>query len=193
VLEADTTLYSPFRDLFREVNEPDDAVWRERVEQYVDLNYLVTYVAIENFMSEWDGFAGNYGMNNFFVYRRDGSTRLQMLPWDRDSAMLDPNSSIFFHNDENELVRRALSYSDLRERYFTVLENCAQSATEDDWFEREAASTAALIAAAAHEDARKPYTNDEFDDEVEFIKNYAHLRPSEVLIQVASARASSGY
>jgi hypothetical protein len=190
VLEADTTLYSPFRDLFREVNGPDDAVWRERVEQYLDLNYLVTYIAIENFMSEWDGFAGNYGMNNFFVHRPEGTTKLQILPWDRDSAMLDPNSSIFFHNDENVLVRLALSFSDLREQYLTVLENCARSVIEDDWFERQAADTSAFITDAAHEDARKPYTNEEFDAEVQFIKDYTRLRPAEVLNQVAKARAS---
>lgn len=193
VLEADTTLYSPFLDLFREVNGPDDAVWRDRVGQYIDLNYVVTYVAIESFLSEWDGFAGNYGMNNFFVYRRDGSTRLQVLPWDRDNAMLYPDAPIFFHNDEYALVRRALSYSDLRDQYLTVLENCVQSAMQDGWMEQEAAKTAALIAAAAHDDTRKPYTNDEFDAEVQFIKDWVSLRPSQVLLQVAKARTALEY
>ena len=47
-LDADTILYAPIRDLFSEVNGPDDAVWRERVEQYVDLPQFMTHVAIEN-------------------------------------------------------------------------------------------------------------------------------------------------
>ena len=71
-LEADAIHYTPFRDLFRETNGPDDAVWRDRVNQYIDLNYLVKYIAVESFLGEYDGFAGNYGMNNFYMYRRDG-------------------------------------------------------------------------------------------------------------------------
>ena len=46
-LESDAILYAPIRDLFREVNQPEDGVWRDRVEQYVDLRQFVTHVAIE--------------------------------------------------------------------------------------------------------------------------------------------------
>ena len=61
--------------------------------------------------------------------------------------------------------------------------------------EQEAAKAAALIADAAHDDTRKPYKNDEFDAEVQFIKDWVSLRPSQVLLQVAKARmvAPEGY
>ena len=56
-LESDAILYAPIRDLFREVNHPDDGVWRDRVEQYLDLQQFMTHVAIENFLAEIDGIA----------------------------------------------------------------------------------------------------------------------------------------
>ena len=60
-LEADAILYSPIRELFHEVNQPVDTVWRERVDRYVDLPQFVTHVAIETFLSEADGVLGYAG------------------------------------------------------------------------------------------------------------------------------------
>ena len=65
VLDADTTLYTPIQQLFREVNGPDDAVWLERVGQYIDLRQFMAYVGIEQFIAENDGILGFAGMNNF--------------------------------------------------------------------------------------------------------------------------------
>ena len=70
--EGDTKLYLPIHDWLREVNEPDDAVWRERVEECMDLAQFMTHVAIESFLAENDGLLGADGMNNFFLYRLPG-------------------------------------------------------------------------------------------------------------------------
>jgi spore coat protein CotH len=57
-LEGDYTLYAAIRELFRETNQPVDNVWRERVSWFIDLKQLVTHVAIETFLGEFDGFLG---------------------------------------------------------------------------------------------------------------------------------------
>ena len=57
-LESDYTLYAPIRELFREVNHDVDNVWRERVSWLLDLNQVITHVAIETFLTELDGFVG---------------------------------------------------------------------------------------------------------------------------------------
>src|SRR5262245_24042056 len=110
-LESDAVLYAPIRDLFREANAPQDAVWRERVEQFIDLRQLVRHVAIESFLSEDDGFIGAYGMNNFFLYRPSGSTVHRIIPWDKDNTFADGARSIFARTDENVLFKQALGYS----------------------------------------------------------------------------------
>ena len=136
-MKGDSKLYVPIHDWLREVNEPDDAVWRERVEEYVDLAQFVTQAAIESFLAENDGLLGGDGMNNFFLYRPADTKRHRFIAWDKDNAFLVPDYSIFQRTEENVLFRRAFAYRDLRELYFQVLEAAARSAAEDGWLEAE--------------------------------------------------------
>jgi spore coat protein CotH len=190
--EADTVLYSPLRDLFREVNGPDDAVWRERVEAYIDLQQLMTYVAIETYLSEIDGVLSSVGMSNFYIYHDKDSTVHRLVAWDKDRTFSDYESSVMAGADLNILFRRALAYPDLKALYLDTLANCARSAGTLFWMDREIARTVALISAAAADDPLKPFTNDDFASAVSYLRTFARRRPFNVLQQVAQLRASSG-
>ena len=127
-LESDYTLYAPIRELFREVNQDVDLVWRERVGWLVDLNQVVTHVAIETFLAEFDGFLGGSGMANFYLYRPVATNVHRLIAWDRDTTFQDIESPIFARAEENALISRALRFSDLRTLYLDVLEQCARAA-----------------------------------------------------------------
>jgi spore coat protein CotH len=187
--EGNAKLYVPIHDWLRELNAPDDAVWRERVEEYVDLPQFVTQAAIESFLAEDDGLLGAYGMNNFFLYRPADSKRHRFLPWDKDNTFLVPDYSIFQRTDENVLFRRAFAFSDLRELYLQVLETAARSAAEEGWLEAEVVRAAELVAASVEEDNRKPFSTEAFHESVEVMKEFARLRSRLVLEQVAAFRA----
>ena len=120
VLDADSTLYNPIQQLFREVNGPDDAVWRQRVEQYLDLTQFMTHVAIETFIADNDALLGAFGMNNFYLYRFQGTTRHRLFVWDKDNAFQFIGSPIP-STDANVLFRRAMTQPDLRETYLITL------------------------------------------------------------------------
>jgi len=184
--EADTVLYSPIRDLFREVNHDDDSVWRDRVEDYVNLKQFVTYVAIEMFLAEPDGVLGFSGMNNFYLVRQAGTNRHRLIPWDKDLAFSDISSSIMLRHEENELFRRAMAYDDLRELYVKKLKQSAHAAAAGRWLEKQITDTAALVTDAAHEDPVKPVTNKEFDAAVKFLKRFARQRSDFVVKEVES-------
>jgi spore coat protein CotH len=186
--EADVKLYLPIHDWLREVNQPVDGVWRDRVEEYVDLAQFVTQVAIETFVGENDGLLGATGMNNFYLYRDADTKRHRFIPWDKDSSFLFWDSSIFQRADENVLFRRAFEYSDLRDLYFQVLESAARSAAEDGWLEAEVGRAAEQITATVEQDTRKPFTTDEFFEAVEHLKKFAEKRSKLVLEQVDAAR-----
>ena len=186
--EGDSKLYLPIHDWLREVNEPDDAVWRERVEEYVDLAQFVTQAAIESFLAENDGLLGGYGMNNFFLYRSADTKRHRFIVWDKDNAFLVPDYSIFQRTEENVLFRRAFAYRDLRELYFQVLETAARSADEDGWLESEVVRIADLVAKSVEQDTRKPFSTEAFFESVEVMKEFARLRSKLVLEQIAAAR-----
>jgi spore coat protein CotH len=189
VLDADSTLYTPIVDLFHEVSGPDDAVWRSRVEQYVDLPQFVTHVAIEMYIAENDGILGYAGMNNFYLYRDQGTTRHRLFVWDKDNAFLFIDSPIRT-TDDNVLFRRAMAYPDLRETFLAALERCAQIARTDDFLALEIDRLAGLIYDAATSDPKKQFDNQRWGDAVAFLRDFAARRPQIVLDQVAQLRKS---
>ena len=187
-LEADTVLYSPIRELFHEVNQPVDTVWRERVGRYIDLPQLVTHVAIETFLSEADGVLGAAGMANFYLYRGPSSDRHRLIVWDKDHTFAAVDSPIFLRVEENALFSRALAFGDLRALYLDVLDQCARSAAGEGWLEAEIVRLSTLIDVAAREDVRKPYDDETRQIAVEFLKQFARQRPSFVFQEIARAR-----
>lgn len=191
VLDADSTLYDPIVNLFHEVSGPDDAVWRSRVEQYLDLNQFVTHVGIEQFIAENDGILGYAGMNNFYLYRYQGTTKHRLFVWDKDNAFLFLDSPLPT-TDDNVLFRRAMTFPDLRDTYFSVLEQCAGIAAADDFLSLEIDRLAGIIYDAARSDPKKQFGNDQWDAAVQFLRDFASRRPRQVLDDVARFRRQSG-
>ena len=189
-LESDAIQYAPIRDLFREVNHPDDAVWRDRVEQYIDLRQFVTQVAIENFLAEIDGVLGVYSMNNFYLYRQSGTSRHRLIAWDKDTTLEFADWPIFNNAAENVLFRRAMAYRDLFDLYLEVLERCALSAADEQWLEAEITRAATLVAPLVPGDERKRFSNEEFEAAVILLRKFARERPSFVLREVQKIKAA---
>ncbi len=187
-LEGDYTLYSPIRELFREVNQQVDSVWRERVGWFIDLNQLVTYVAIETFLGEFDGFLGGSGMANFYLYRPVASNVHRLLAWDRDTTFQEIEAPIFARVEENALFSRALMYPDLRALFLDVLEQCARAAAQDRWLEAEMLWTHQLIRDAVFEDTTKRFSNEEYERAIGHLVAFAQRRPAFVADEVAKAR-----
>jgi hypothetical protein len=190
-LEADSILYSPIRNLFREVNHDVDGAWRARVSEYIDLDQLVTYLGVESFLAENDGFLGWAGMANFYLYRTADSTTHRVLPWDRDNTFFDITLPVFSRVEDNALVRRALTFADLRTKFLDTLEQCARAAADNKWMDGEIRRISALIKNAVYDDPGKMYSNDEYDASVVFLTEFARLRPAFVLDQVAKARRAN--
>lgn len=187
-LEADAILYGPIRDLFHEVNQEVDGVWRDRVNDYIDLPQLVRYVAIETFLGERDGFLGGSGMANFYLYRSADSTVHRVLPWDRDTTFQIVDDAIFTRVNENELFRRALSFDDLRTLYLDVLAECSRAAAENQWLETEIIRVDMLIRNAVNEDPRKLYSYEEYERAISHLLLFAQRRPAFVMDEVAKSR-----
>jgi spore coat protein CotH len=187
-LESDSTLYSPIRALFHEANSDVDNGWRERMSWYIDMPQLVTYVAIETFLVEIDGFLGSAGMANFYLHRPVATNVHRLISWDRDATFQDIDSPIFLRVDENALFRRAMLFGDLRTLYLDVLERCARSAAQDRWLETEILRAHALVRDAVHEDFRKMFSNEEYETAIAHLLSFAQNRPRFVLDEVAKLR-----
>lgn len=188
-LDSDTILYTPLRDLFKEVNAPDDPVWRDRVEALLDLRQFVRYVATETFLAEADGILNLDGMSNFYLYRPHDSTQHRFLPWDTDRTFYLLEASVVANLDTNVLMRRALAYPDVKALYLDTLANCAISAQTDSWLDQEIARSAEVIANSAAADTFKPFTNEEMAAATSVLRTFAIERSGVVLQELARVRA----
>ena len=186
--ESDEELYGPIRDLFHNVNEPDDAVWLDVVGQRLDLPQFMRMLGIEAFVGENDGLLGYAGMNNFYIFRLPGTARHRVMPWDRDLSFTFDFSSAQRGLEEHLLFRRAYNNLELRDVYFNTILAAAQLATEENWLEVEIDRLAAQIDAAAREDTRKQYTTEEFVEGLDWLRHIARVRPQFLIDQIGRLR-----
>jgi spore coat protein CotH len=187
--ESDSELYVPLRDLFREANGPDDAVWRERLDRYLDLPEFMTHIAIEDVLTENDGILGFAGVNNFYLYRNQGTTQHRLLPWDKDFSFTFLEISILRRGLEDfPLFARAWGQPDLRSHFLDVAEQCAHVIGDDDWLAGEIERIVALITPSVIEDTRKQFTTEQFVADIDFLRTFASVRAQSVLNEVQSLR-----
>ena len=122
-------------EMVRAVNLSSDEEFVSAVSKYIDLEKLVTYVATEVFLADFDGFLGDvFGMNNFHVYRRAGTTAHVFIPWDKDGAFLYAERPILQGIGENVLTRRLMTIPAYRNLYFDELLRAAGLAGAEDGF-----------------------------------------------------------
>ncbi len=171
------------------INSTSDAAFKSVVGEYLDLSQFIRHVAVEVFVGDYDGFIGNYGTNNFYLYRFDNQKRFNFILWDKSEAFQAGPTSSIFHNitdvgdaQKNRLLTRVLSFNDLYNQFLDVLVQCARSASEPSatdargWMEREVEREYNQIHAAALADTEKPYSNDAFEQAVGAFMDFAKRR-----------------
>jgi hypothetical protein len=155
-------------------------------------------------MADRDGFLGDYGMNNYYLYRVPENHLFHFVDWDKSEAFLSTDYGIF-HNDEdqpayarNRLWSRVMAQPDLRNYYLDVLNYCADlvrqvpdgsdPADTRGWFEREVERQYALIHDAVLTDPTQTFTPNQFEQAVADIREFVKRRPDNVHFQTNSAR-----
>jgi spore coat protein H len=224
---SDADLYSPlpfkpqthendpqgqvFERFFWTANQAGNAVWRTAIEEFVDLKRFLKHVAIESFLADQDGIAGDYGPNNFYLYRFEKKSLFIFLPWDKSQAFWEspsPNYFIFRNIDDgpmslrNRLVMRAVNDTELREFYLDTLLACANQALALSdvtpsaagseplgWLEAEIVREYGQIRLAVLADTTKITSNEDFEKAYADISTFARQRSSNVREQVVADRA----
>jgi hypothetical protein len=192
-------------EFVRAINTSSSAIFRGAIAEFIDLTQFIRHVAAEVFLADQDGFLGNWGMNNFFMYRPDFSNQFRLIVWDKSQAFVDGPGYPIWHNitdvpdvNRNRLMMRAMEYSDLRTLYLDTLLEAGQSALAlpidtlpgdtRGWLEREIDRAYALISPSVLTDTVKPFTNEEFQLSVEALRVFARERTAFVTAEVAASR-----
>ena len=194
------SLYRPIRELAWTVSESPDSTFISSMNQYLDLRMVLTYAAVENFLADRDGLLGDWGMNNFYLYRFEGKTVSQLLPWDKDSSFWAVDYGIWTNMEANALTRRALQEPPLQRIYVDALRRCAELAArvpepapglrrrkslegtpEPGWLEQQVYSIYSQIREIAREDNAKPFSTERFEDEFAKVLEFSRARSRYVL------------
>ncbi len=184
--------------MVRTINQSSDADFQKEVSRYVDLKQFMAYIAIENYVGNWDGFLGDaFGMNNFNSYRFAGTTVFHFLPWDKDLSFDLDYYAIMAGVQENVLSRRAMQIPELRNLYLEILNKAAQVAGgPGGWLEGEFDRLYALIGDMARADPHKQCAPGgvvvscgaaDFEEGAASVRRFIQFRQPFVLSEVAGA------
>ncbi|MBI4471840.1 MAG: CotH kinase family protein [Acidobacteria bacterium] len=163
------------------------------------------HVAVEAYLAEEDGIVGDFGLNNFYLYRFEGTKRFQFIPWDKSQVFSSINRRLFNNLETNVLTRRAIAIPELQNVYVdTLLESATSAGGPGGWLEQEVARLYALIAEAVRSDTKKlcygpgfafiSCPNEQFEAGVAFLTQFARERNAVLMREIFPAEqpAQSG-
>jgi hypothetical protein len=178
------SLFQPIKDLVQIINDTEASQVETALQAHLDLRTYIVQAAIDNFLSEPDGLLGGLGMNNFYLYRFKERAGSQLIVWDRDLSFERLETPAPRHNfDTNVLAAKIWEAPSLRRLYLQTLVDLSDLTA--GWLEQEIIDEYATIREAVLADPRKPYSNEEFEEAIEFLKRFARERAGIVRAQVA--------
>jgi spore coat protein CotH len=118
-----------------------------------DVEKLVRYVAVEQYLAEVDGINGWNGMNNVYIYHSGNPAYFELFPWDKDLTFFHPERSVVSNFEQNVLTRRIWESRELRRQYLRTVRDIANRyGGPDGWLERELDFAYTQVQAAALDD-----------------------------------------
>ncbi len=179
-------------EMITAVNRTSRDAWPQVLPRFFDVEHLMAYVAVESFLSDHDGLAGDWGINNFDLYRYAESERFVFIPWDKDVNFREPGRDVEAGFEGNALLATALGYSRFADVFRAALRRCAAIAAQTSvagpgWLEEEVGRQAAMIRTAAREDRNKAFSDARFEQEVAWMLAFARQRSGQVYRQVGGA------
>ena len=183
-------VFGPLIAMITAVNRTSRSEWPSMLARYFDVDALMAYVAAEAFLADHDGLAGDWGINNFYLYRNPDGTRVRFIPWDKDVNFREPDRDVHAGMDGNPLLATLLNYPHLRDAYHAAVRRSAAVAsavspgTGNGWLELEIAREAAMIREAMRQDVNKSFGEARFEQEVAWMLAFAQQRSGQVLRQV---------
>ncbi|MSO19005.1 MAG: hypothetical protein EXQ56_00845 [Acidobacteria bacterium] len=178
--------------MIRAINQSSDANFIAAVSEYIDLKEWLQYLAVEQYLAEFDGVFGHLGMNNFYLYRPPNGKLFHITPWDKEQGFWEPEKSIWARTQQNVLMRRAMQVPALRDLYLDAVRRAALAAGgPGGWLEKELARAYEQIREAALSDPAKLTTNEEFEFAIEVTRQFIQVRRDNVISEAGPIPAPS--
>jgi spore coat protein CotH len=159
------------------------------LEQYVDVNDLLAYIAAAEIVMTTDGLIGSTGAADHFQYYDPQSKKFFVLPWDPDNTFGSqgemPTKSIYSKLGRNALTIVVRDRTDLRDAYVAKLRE-AINTLPLDMVQAKSDAIYNQIKDAAHADTIKMFPNDTFDWNVTNINDFIAQRYANLHMQLGN-------
>jgi spore coat protein CotH len=165
------------------INVTPVAGYASAIAPRIDVDRFLTHVATENAMAEDDGVVGDQGLNNFYLYEYGQKNRFVFIPWDKDNTFSAGNWPLYRNLDKNELTRRLVADPAKRQLYSDAVARATSQFVNPRWLTPQLETAYQQIRAAAQADARKPFTNAEFEAAVQGLRGVIAAREHDVNAQ----------
>jgi spore coat protein CotH len=171
------------------INHASEDDFNSRIGDYIDVTAYLRFVAVETFLAEWDGQLGDWGLNNFYLYRPSGSMRFHWIAWDKDVVMRDPVRPAFQNSELNILFRRLIEHRPFLEIFLSELEAVSLAAGgTGGLLDQGLEADYTLIRAAVQADTRRPESIDEFEAQYHDLRDFLASRGEFVYNEIQSVR-----
>ena len=149
----------------------------------IDVDRFLTHVAIENAMAEDDGVVGDQGLNNFYLYEYGQKNRFVFIPWDKDNTF---RAAAGRSTATSTRTSSPGAWRPTRPSASCTPTPCARATSQfvnPRWLTPQLETAYQQIRAAAQADARKPFTNAEFEAAVQGLRGVIAAREHDVNAQ----------
>ena len=123
--DPDSVVFGPIERMIWTMNETPDAIFEREMSNDVNLAAFTKQIALDNFIAESDGMLGLWGLNNFYLYRPEDSSRFQFFVWDKDGTFLRPDFPVMQGVSSNVLARRVLQIPRYLALYLDTMDEAA--------------------------------------------------------------------
>ncbi|HBY61270.1 MAG TPA: hypothetical protein DEH78_15730 [Solibacterales bacterium] len=187
----------PLEEMIRAINNSSDAEFVTAVSEYLNLKQFLTYLSVELYLSEYDGFLSEFGVNNLYFYRYDKKKLGMFIPKDRDNTFNGADFPMLKYAGDNALVKRALAVPELRKHFTEEMMRVASiCGGPGGWMDQEMDRIYAIIQEDVRKDSKKECddrqcpvedSNKVFDRFMDFIKEFPKNRRAFVVKELKEA------
>ena len=174
--KSDEDKYRPIETLVRLANDtPADRV-KEVLGARLDIPAFLRFLAAQTFLGDTDGFLGNAGINNLYLYRLENSDVHTVIAWDADNTFWGADYPLDLTWAGNKLVDKLLSVPEYAALYAAEMARVVELAEADSWLDTEIIKQVQRIDAAMKEDPLKPHTQASYEGSIGVMLNFARAR-----------------
>ena len=174
--KSDEDKYRPIETLVRLANDtPADRV-KEVLGPVFDIPGFIRFLAAQTFLGDTDGFLGNQGINNFYLYRLENQAVHTLIAWDADNTFWGPDFPLDVSWASNKLVDKLMSVPEYSALFAAEMKRTVELAEADGWLDTEIIRQVQRINTAMTEDPFKPHTQQSFEGSTGVMLNFARAR-----------------